>query len=712
MTSFLRISAVVTVIAAGYLSWSSRSGEPDLSSVPEASAAATRAWAESDLWLAPARDPDPASPIGLAVTWLAAGQAADALATFEAARVPPVVAPYVALHRGRAALALDRAEDAAAIAREVADASGSGYLGESALFLLAEALEARQAWGEAVETWTRLDTLQAGSSSAVQLRLAKAAEKGGDLRRALEVYDRLYYERPASAEAREAETAFTRLPVTRGDQSVERELARAARLYDARRLSDAFRAYEAIRGRGTGADRRLVEFRLALCDVRLGRYQRGLTALTAYLAQAPAADRPEAGYYVLTALRGLKRADYPARVARFVRDHATHPLAETALNDLATHYILADEDVQAARVFTEMVAKFPTGASADRASWRAGWWAYRADDYRETIRLFEPAVTAMPRSDYRPSWLYWTARAYEALGQRDTARLWYLRTVADYRNSYYGRQASQAYQALTGTPPPAEAVAGERNPARAIAVGPPPSNAALVRALLDAGLWDDAVAELRRAQAAGSSSPVIEATVAYALNRKGDLRPGITAMRRAYPQFMADGGEALPERLLKVIFPVAHGDTIRRHAESRDLDRYLVTALVAQESTFQADVVSSANAVGLMQLLPSTGRQYARKIGVAGFTPAALVDPETNVRLGTAYLSELLGRYGQDRASALAAYNAGENRVDRWRAERPGLPRDEFIDDIPFPETQNYVKRIIGTTEDYRLLYGSRADAR
>jgi soluble lytic murein transglycosylase len=202
---------------------------------------------------------------------------------------------------------------------------------------------------------------------------------------------------------------------------------------------------------------------------------------------------------------------------------------------------------------------------------------------------------------------------------------------------------------------------------------------------------------------------VIDATIAYALNRKGELRPAITAMRRAYPQFMSDGGEHLPERILKVIFPVAHWDTIRRHATERRLDLYLVTALVAQESTFQADVVSSANAVGMMQLLPSTGRQYARKVGVAGFTPAALTDPDTNVRLGTAYLSDLLARYGNDAAPALAAYNAGESRVDRWRAERPGIPRDEFIDDIPFPETQNYVKRIIGTAEDYRLLYGPAA---
>ena len=126
---------------------------------------------------------------------------------------------------------------------------------------------------------------------------------------------------------------------------------------------------------------------------------------------------------------------------------------------------------------------------------------------------------------------------------------------------------------------------------------------------------------------------------------------------------------------------------------------------MAQESTFQADVKSAANAWGLMQIIPSTGRRYAPKVGVRPFSTARLTDPEVNVRIGTAYFADLLGQFN-DVAAALAAYNAGETRVVRWRAERPGIARDEFIDDIPYPETQNYVKRIIGTAEDYRVLYG------
>ena len=114
---------------------------------------------------------------------------------------------------------------------------------------------------------------------------------------------------------------------------------------------------------------------------------------------------------------------------------------------------------------------------------------------------------------------------------------------------------------------------------------------------------------------------------------------------------------------------------------------------------------SSAGAIGLMQIMPSTGRGFARRMGIRPFSTARLSDPAVNAAIGTQYLSDLVQQFG-GAPYALAAYNAGEHRVVRWKSERPALPDDEWVDDIPFPETQNYVKRILGTAEDYRRLYG------
>src|SRR5205807_2083502 len=87
------------------------------------------------------------------------------------------------------------------------------------------------------------------------------------------------------------------------------------------------------------------------------------------------------------------------------------------------------------------------------------------------------------------------------------------------------------------------------------------------------------------------------------------------------------------------------------------------------------------------------------------FSIRMLTTAETNLKMGTAYFADLVRQFGGAHY-ALASYNAGENRVVRWIAERPGVDREEFIDDIPFPETQNYVKKILGTADDYRRLYG------
>jgi soluble lytic murein transglycosylase len=218
-------------------------------------------------------------------------------------------------------------------------------------------------------------------------------------------------------------------------------------------------------------------------------------------------------------------------------------------------------------------------------------------------------------------------------------------------------------------------------------------------------MYDDALNELRYAQRAWSTSPAIEATIAWVHHEKGDLRRAISVMRRAYPQHMAAGGEGLPPEILEVIFPLTYWDAIRRNSATHSLDPYVMAALIAQESTFDPSAHSTANAWGLMQLVPSTGRKLARDVGIRRFSTSLLTNADVNIRLGMLYFSRLVEQFGGT-YYALASYNAGESRVVRWKSERPGLDEDEFIDDIPFPETQNYVKRILGTAEDYRRLYG------
>lgn len=636
-------------------------------------------------------------------------QTADALAVFSKYTSDDELGAYATLYAGRAALKLSRPADAARAAASILDGSPSDALAEAALELAIAAADAQNDSAAKRRALKALTERPVSAPATARLRYLKASLAAGDTAEATRIFHILHYDFAGLQEATDAAAEMKRAGIaapTVTRDAAPRAFARAERLFGLRQYTDARAAFVAARPHLDAESRARADLRIAQSDASLKKFPAAAPALKA-IADTGGSLAAEARYFYLGALREMGRiAEYVDGVSAFAAK-GEPSWAERALNDLGTFYILENEDGEAAKVFADMWARFPTGAFADRAAWRAGWWAYKNDEFAQTIRIFEAAAVTHRRADYRPSWLYWAARAHGQLGHRAEALEGFKRVIADYRNSYYGRAAIREVESIQAATRPAGA--GPVSPARltlpaALTPGVRPPNAETIEHLLAAAMYDEAIAELRRLQATGQGSPMVEATIGYALNRQGKLRPGITAARRAYPQFMAEGGEALPVDLLQVIFPIDYWELIQTHANAKRLDPFLVAALVAQESTFQADVRSVANAWGLMQIIPATGRRYATKIGIKPFTVGRLTDPEVNVRIGTTYFSDLMNQFG-DAAPALAAYNAGESRVARWLAERPGVDRDEFIDDIPFPETQNYVKRIVGTAEDYRALY-------
>ena len=145
-----------------------------------------------------------------------------------------------------------------------------------------------------------------------------------------------------------------------------------------------------------------------------------------------------------------------------------------------------------------MYQKFPTGHYAERAAWKIGWWAYRSDNYAETVRVFEGAAANFPRSDYRPPWLYWSARAHEALREPALAEARFALVETDYRNSYYGRLASKRLDICAAVGAAGRPAGVDEEPADITA--PLPPNEPVVRTLLSLDLYDQALDELHFAQ--------------------------------------------------------------------------------------------------------------------------------------------------------------------------------------------------------------------
>jgi soluble lytic murein transglycosylase len=609
------------------------------------------------------------------------------------------LADYAKFYTGLALMKLERHADADRVLGELALRQIDGHLPEDAAFLQAEVREADENYKGAVAIYESLVTKKLAQPQLAWLRLGLAAEKAGQPMRSVEALQRVYYDFPATAESDQAGAELDRQDVDVDAALAPKELARAETLFQARRWTSAKASYVSVRSFVGDADRERVAMRIAAADIALGRYRDGRAALRPML-DGPLAE--EANFHYVTATRGLDLKSDHRRLARaYVDKFPASPFAEEILNNLASAHIVDDEDAEADAVFREMLERYPAGRFAERAAWKAGWTAYREGRFTDALRYFDKGSAQFPRSDYRPSWLYWSGRAAQQAGAIETGIARLRLAATDYHNSYYGRLALARLKETRGS---AVTPTLQKAPS-AVAI----PTAKRIATLLSVGLNRQAMDELLYAQRMWGDSPPLQATIALTHQRLGNVRAGINAMKRAYPQYLAAGGETLPSEILQVIFPVDYWPLLQKYSKQRGLDPFLVAALVAQESNFDAAVRSHANAWGLMQILPSTGRQYARKLGVRPFSTRRLTEAEVNVRLGTQIFADSIKKFGGVHL-ALAAYNAGDSRVARWMKEKPGLPQDEFIDDIPFPETQNYVKRILGTAEDYRYLYSSSRD--
>jgi soluble lytic murein transglycosylase len=623
------------------------------------------------------------------------------------------LAPYGVYYSAVALHGLKRSSEADDVLTTLSKADLKGYLDEVVPLRLAEVALARGDARRAAEILDDLSDEKLLAPEEILTRLGFAEEAAGNRTKALDAYRRVYYGYPLALQAVDAELGIERLetPALQAPDRFKQELARAERLFTARRWAQARAAFVPLARVARGDEKELVALRIAECDYYLNRHRAARAALRPYLDDI--SREAEARFFHLTATRSLGDHDmYVTLARRLVADHPGSSWAEETLNNLASHHITLDQDADADAVFRELVRRFPKSRYGERAAWKIGWWAYKNDQFGEAAERFETAAAVYPRSDYRPSWLYWSGRARDRIGDVAWANARYRLAASDYLNSYYGRLASEILSSR-GEAPVQPIVTIEP----AASEGPEPliPTDATIRTLVSLELHDDALKEVQYAQQVWGDSPALQATIAWirharglapkAADRFADVRGAITIMRRAYPQFLAAGGESLPPDVLRVIYPLDYWPLIKKYSDAHDLDPYLMTALVAQESTFTPDIRSSANAVGLMQLIPGTARTVARQLGIRRFTTRMLTQPETNVRLGMKYFKDMMDKFGGAHY-ALAGYNAGPHRVVRWKAERPGLEQDEFIDDIPFQETQNYVKRILGTAEDYRRLYG------
>jgi len=436
------------------------------------------------------------------------------------------------------------------------------------------------------------------------------------------------------------------------------------------------------------------------------------------LLQAPRSREAAMALYAVG--RGFWRKDRNGEaqglLERLVDDYTDDEEAAQASYILGRIHLEGGDPAQAIRWFRYTRFLYPWTEWEREAAWWEAWSLYRVGDYPACAALLEGLdAGGVWVPDLIPRSRYWQARCLERAGDGRRGRQLYQELSAGFPSTYYGLQA-RARLGAGDAPPPCRQAAAAAAHGKDAAAGL--YGAALMLQdpvlplLLEAGLRLDAVQRMDRLRRTAAGRALLgpeDWIEAYA--QAGDLARALQAAYRGglAERILAEGTSGQDERsvrLLRALYPLYYADLIQARADAAGLDPCLVAGLIRQESLFQPDAHSPAGAVGLMQIMPATGRRLAAKLGMKNFRRADLLDPEINIRLGTAYLAELKERYGPDWQKILANYNAGPRPVEKWAGDMPTAAPDEFVENILYRETRLYVKRVLLNRDIYRTLYG------
>jgi soluble lytic murein transglycosylase len=385
-----------------------------------------------------------------------------------------------------------------------------------------------------------------------------------------------------------------------------------------------------------------------------------------------------------------------------------------ALLSVANLHLVHHEYDQALDAYRELQQRFPTGARASYAHWKAAWLTLRQGRNAQAKQQFEEQIALYPNGTEVPAALYWRARLAEEDNQPGMARAFYETLSLRYRNYYYaelGRERlgklpapsdTSEHFALLDRVPPLE------GSSKVTLSDPPADDLHVQKAELlgNGGLIDFAVRELQAAAAINGGSWQPAETAQLYLDT-GHYDRAIELMKHSAPNYFALDIPDLPRAYWEALFPKPFWMDLKKSAVANGLDPYLVASLIRQESEFNPNAVSRANAVGLMQLLPKTGKTVAKEVKLKRFNASQLYTPAVNLELGTRYFRGMVDKFGGSFEYALAAYNAGSDRVDDWLAQGKYRDPQEFVESIPFTETREYVQAILRNASVYKQLYGT-----
>ena len=551
------------------------------------------------------------------------------------------------------------------------------------------------------------------------LAMAVAFAGSGDDVSAAIYYQRVYFGFPLTAEAAQSGTEITRLQAQLGDKYPPAlpaaMLGRALKLLDAGQAARAKKELEALVPQLGGPDRDLARVRIGVASYTNKENAVAYRYLSTLEVASPEADA-ERLYYLTQSARRLNNLDeMDSLTARLGRLHPNSPWRLKAVTAVADRYLTENKADEYEPLYRACFESFPQDKQAAGCHWKVAWVHYlrRSSDATDLLRAH---LRLFPASDNASGALYFLGRLAEQSRDRASARAYYEEIAREYPNQYYAMLARDRITPLAGvTPAPAagEFLRAVNFPQRArttVFDASPTSLARIERAklLVLAGLKDWAEIELRYG-AQNGDQPHLLAMQLGALIGDGKPQQAIRYIKSYAGNYLFLPIESAPLDFWRLAFPLPYRADLERFSKQNKLDPFLMAALIRQESEFDAGVTSPANARGLTQIEPATGRDLSRKLKIPAYTTAKLFQPTLNLQFGTYYLRVVTDQLGGHTEAALAAYNAGMSRAKSWLTWGDFKEPAEFVETVPFTQTRGYIQAVLRNADAYRRIYGPQA---
>jgi soluble lytic murein transglycosylase len=613
---------------------------------------------------------------------------------------------YADYLEAQAAVQGNHAQDAIPLLDHFADRHPGSLFDASAPILLANAYLAA---GDAASALRVLQPLQGGHiGNQVDFRfvLAKAYQASGNAGQAAALYRGIYLGDPLSPEATSSKTQMAAMNIPLSAAERKRH---ADAMFDATQYTEAEAEYRALQKGGNDLsqpDRDALDIYAAVCDLRLKKLSRDDVEHLPVTGDDSAALKM---YLQSELARNLGNTDeHDGLVQQLMAQYPQSRWLEEALYSGGNMYLIRQDDAKAIAEYVALVQHFPRSTYAPNSHWHAAWLSYRLRRYPDAARLMDEQIMDYPSGTEIPGALYWRGRLYEDVEQNFSQALNYYNTLnATYVNSYYAILARQRIAVIGQRPavPPAPVLASVHaveDPELTDVLPENDPHLIKARLLANAALNEYIRPEIQLSATSGQWGAFAEAKIYESF---GENARALQAMKRSNIPFFALPVNKVPMAYWQLVFPRPYWQQLESDSQANGLDPFLVAALIRQESEFNPAAVSRMNAYGLMQLLPSVGRSLAKKDGERNFTTSELLDPSTNLRLGTQDLRKSIDRYNGQLEYALAAYNAGDSPVHQWMSANNYKDIPEWVESIPYTETRKYVQGILRNRELYRALY-------